>query len=162
MSQHLSNSMAYVTQKNTKSFAWVWTVPAKLFYVFPVSEQDFIKAYMQNLALSEKYELTLLSHLCLMGPALGQHVEASVFLAKVPDFLAELLPTGAFYPQAVLLLPGLSPIPTHTHTPMPIPPPPTTHTTSLFHTNSSLFKCLCPLPSLWPGLWRNHGHQSFI
>ena len=44
-------------------------------------------------------------------------LEASVSLAKVPDFLAELLPTGAFYPQAVLLLPGAFPhADTHTHT----------------------------------------------
>lgn len=55
-------------------------------------------------------------------------LEASVSLAKVPDFLAELLPTGAFYPQAVLLLPGAFPHSnTHTPTPTPIHPHTDTH-----------------------------------
>ena len=91
-------------------------------------------------------------------------LEASVSLAKVPDFLAELLPTGAFYPQAVLLLPGASPPPhTHTHTHTHPPTHRHTPTTSLFHINSSLSKCRCPLPSLHgpARLWRSNRHQWF-
>lgn len=53
-----------------------------------------------------KNKTTLFSHLCLSGPALGQYWEQS--LAIVPDFLSELLPTGAFHPRAVLLIPGIS------------------------------------------------------
>ena len=94
---------------------------------------------------------SFVSHGSSPRPTLG----ASVSLAKVPEILAELLPTGAFYPQAVLLLPGAFPhADTHTHTP----------TTSLFHINSSLSKCLCPLSSPHgpARLWRNNGHQWFI
>lgn len=101
---------------------------------------------------SEKIWAVLLSHLCLMGPALGQHWK-HVFLAKVLDFLAELLPTGAFYPQLSFCFLELSPSLTHychSHT---HPLTPTTHTTSLFHTNSSLLNVCVPSLPLWPSLW---------
>ena len=82
-------------------------------------------------------------------------LESSISLAKVPDFLAELLPPGAFHPQALLLLPGILPIAL-----------PHTHNASLFPIIFSLSKCLCvcPLPSPHgpARLWRNNGHQWFI
>ena len=88
--------------------------------LFCVRTKDFIKAYMQNLALSEKYELTLLSRLCLMGPALGQHWEQVYLWQKSQRFLQ------SFFPQVLSTLKlsfcflELSPMPTHTHT---HPPP---------------------------------------
>ena len=91
-----------------------------------VRTKDFIKAYMQNLALSEKYELTLLSRLCLMGPALGQHWEQVHLWQKSQRFLQ------SFFPQVLSTLKlsfcflELSPMPTHTHThthPPTHPPP---------------------------------------
>lgn len=122
-------------------------MPAKLFCLSCVRTKDFIKAYMQNLALSEKYEPTLLSRLCLMGPALGQHWKQVYLWQKSQIFLQ------SFFPQVLSTLKlsfcflELSPIPTHTH-PHPSPTHRHTPTTSLFHINSSLSKCLCPLPSL--------------
>lgn len=114
-----------------------------------VRTKDFIKAYMQNLTLSEKYEPTLLSRLCLMGPALGQHWKQVYLWQRSQIFLQ------SFFPQVLSTLklsfaswsfPPFQHTHTHTHT-----HPPThrhTPTTSLFHINSSLSKCLCPLPSL--------------
>ena len=113
-----------------------------------VRTKDFIKACMQNLALSEKYEPTLLSRLCLTGPALGQHWKQVYLWQKSQIFLQ------SFFPQVLSTLKlsfcflELPPPPTHTHTHTHPPTHRHTPTTSLFHINSSLSKCRCPLPSL--------------
>ena len=79
---------------------------------------------------------SFVSHGSSPRPTLG----ASVSLAKVPEILAELLPTGAFYPQAVLLLPGAFPhADTHTHT----------HTTPHYFILTPAFPNVCvPSPPL--------------
>lgn len=114
-----------------------------------VRTKDFIKAYMQNLALSEKYELTLLSHLCLMGPALGQHWKQVYFWQKSQIFLQ------SFFPQVLSTLKlsfcflELSPIPTHTYThpyPSTHPPP---HTPPHYFIPTPAFLNVCvPSPPL--------------
>lgn len=121
---------------------------SKLFSVFPVSEQrDFGKSLHANLALSEKYELHIYFLYCVSWSSPRPTLEASVFLAKVPGFSAELLPTGAFYPQKVLAFLSFPPS-WHIHiTPYPSPTPHHTHHPSLFHTNPA-FLNVCVPPSL--------------
>lgn len=67
-------------------------------------------------------------------------LQTSVSFAKVPDFLSELPPTGAFPPLAVLPLPGVLPPPS---------PPPHRHSVSLLHITFSLSNVSDCVPSLW-------------
>lgn len=147
MSQHLSNSIKHVTQKNTNPLPEYERCLQNYSMCFCVQSQTSLKAYMQNLALSENMSLHYFLICVSWVQPLGQHWKQVYFWQKSQIFLQ------SFFPQVLSTL-RLSfcflelPIPTHTYThPIPIPHPPTTHTTSLFHTNSSLFKCLCPLPS---------------
>lgn len=75
-------------------------------------------------------------------------LETRVSFAKIPEFLSELPPTGAFHPQAALPPPGVPLQPLH-------------HADSVSHyfISSSAFQnvSVCSIPGS-ARLWRNSGH----
>lgn len=110
MNQSLSNYLAYVTEKCT--IFCLSTIDACLLCQNKVPQKSLhAKFGFLQKTLVNNVRFSFVSH----GSSPRPLLETSVSFAKVPDFLSELPPTGAFHPEAVLLLPGVLPRPFHLH-----------------------------------------------
>lgn len=141
--------LAYITQENAKSFASVPVMSAQSSYVFLMSERaKWLKRAMYKMWLYLKNKTTLFSHLCLAGPALGQHWEP--IFGNSPRF--------SFWASPHRCLPP-SRCPPDTWN-FSTPPPPCIHNVSLFHITSAFYNVsdCAPSPHGSARLWRNNEH----